>query len=936
MDNTEEIHDTPMVVTISGPSYAEFELIDIPGYRTGPTKDDEATRAMTIEAIAPEHALILLVIKADDDTITGNPVYGEIQKLGKMEQTIGCLTFLDMRIHESYVVNEAAGTDEYLDTQTTRRPNFENRLLPLLAHCREDKHKDIANIRDIVGVWNREVLGYENDVALVQMNEQESSLFNSLSNYLLDDEKQNALLGKVAWLKSDAAQAKWRENRPLMKQRVRRMRGNIGIEQVVKKMNVFLHAYVKSAWRQKTLNRTLPIVEKTIERIKNTCGPDLMKMMMSQETGIMEGADESMFRIFCESPRFIVDQITVLACARTEFSVKLNFENGASFAFGAAPPASADGNPPPPPDDDPNAPVKEQIWDASQDGSVPSGGLRLRHSPTAPDDDSLSVWKCNKFKWGKKLKSITVNVTSSVVPTQARKSAELPKLYLNNIENGVSQVIYMNETEQEVNVLQPGTSTLKDTMKAAVDKSLLTVERFLRNRIKGQELSVALPFTFNGLFDAFINNGKQQNQFYLVSESLTWQQHHECARAQGDHLASITSQEEMDEVVSLAAGNDIWIGGMRRTPNNGRGSEDWKWSDGRKWDYTHWADGEPNNWGGNENRVNLHCGGKSFNDLPEDRPLPAVYRSPMKESAKLKELIMTHIGNPQGEMLAPMARTVLTDLISVTCMVMYTKQKEDCDQWIALLLDNPGGNHSNPALDIHWWTVTALLEAFFKWTEIVMMGFISAEPPLMRPESDEFVYPDNTLYVQIEEKLEAFVTSVFDDHESIYKAHRFHTLQKALKEHMKETHKSSWPELRNALSMDILNLNRETPLLNVQHNTHVRSAAAPLLDLANRFTSKVMNYATRLQIAIQDKLNEQFTERKANIFQESEHMVKTRTHLMQNFHSMSEQFTKIQKMSELFDDNDGIKDLEPDVLQEMKRRLIMEYHFSNPDDRVPL
>ena len=91
-----------------------------------------------------------------------------------------------------------------------------------------------------------------------------------------------------------------------------------------------------------------------------------------------------------------------------------------------------------------------------------------------------------------------------------------------------------------------------------------------------------------------------------------------------------------------------------------------------------------------------------------------------------------------------------------------------------------------------------------------------------------------------------------------------------------------------------------------------------------------------MQIAIQDKLNEQFIKRQATIFQESDHMVKKRTHLMQNFHSMSEQFTKIQKMSELFDDNDGIKDLEPDVLQEMKRRLIMEYHFSNPDDRVPL
>lgn len=369
MDRTEEINNIPMVVTISGPSYAEFELIDIPGYRTGYTKDDEMTRLITIEAIAPEHALILLVLVAGDDVISGNPVWGEIQKLGKNQQTIVCLTHLDEEIKKSYTIPKVSGTNEFLDPQTTEKENFENSLLPVLAHCREDKHKEFvdADVRDVVGVWNREVAGSANNMRLSQMNEQESSLFSSLSTYLLDDERQNALLGNVPWLTEGKDRDEWEKKRPTVKKRVHRMMKNIGIEQVVKKMNVFLHAYVKSAWRQKTLNRTLPIVEKTIERIKNTCGPDLKRMMMKAQ---MKGADESMFRIFCESPRFIVDQITILACARTQFSVKLNFENGASLAFGAAPPASADGNPPPPPDD-PNAPVKEQIWDASKDGSVP-------------------------------------------------------------------------------------------------------------------------------------------------------------------------------------------------------------------------------------------------------------------------------------------------------------------------------------------------------------------------------------------------------------------------------------------------------------------------------------------------------------------------------------------------------------------------------------
>jgi len=943
MDSRTAIDKGEMVVTISGPSYAEFELIDIPGYRAGTSEDDQMTRELTLAAIAPEHALILMVVKADWDCVAGNPVWGEIQRLGKAEQTIVCLTHLDLKIKEAYQINQAIGSDEYLDTQATLKPSFETMLLPLLAHCKEDKHADVGEkVRDVVGVWNREVMGFANDVELVQMNEQEKGLFDSLSEYLLDDEKQEALIPNLPWLSSPQAQQAYRDTRPIIRRRVERMAKNIGVEQVVKKMNVFLHAYVKSAWRQKTLNRTLPVVEKTVERIKNTCGPDLYKLMKGQDSGVLSGDDEAMFRIFCESPRFVPKYITILACAKTTFNVVLNFEKGA-LSFTAAPPV-IEGEAPPTSDDATLINV-EQKWLATDNEDTFDDELYIHHHTTAADDDSLSVWRTSIMQVGNEdgnpLKTISVQVTGSTVPTNQRPRAELPKLYVQSGDGVVSQVIFMTEETSTHEVISPVGDSPQATMKAIVDNALTTVEGFLRNRIKGHDSTVILPFTFDDLFDSFVDNAPQ-NVLYLVNESLSWQEHHDKARSQQEHLASITSTDEMNQAVSLAAGQNTWLGGIRlkpngqRKPEDCRGQEFWKWSDGKKWDFTDWADGEPNDIGGKEDRVHLFNGGKRFNDIHSTWTGPALYRSSIKASDTLGNLIFVHLGQPKFDQLASPAKNVLVAMVRVVCMIMYDKQKEDCDEWNLLLLESQGNPHSNQAMDIHWWTVTALLEAFYKWVQVVMMSLIDADKKLIaHADAGEFVYKKRTLKNQIELKLEAFITSVFNDHESIYKAHRFHTLQKSLTTHMKTIHEENWGQFQSALSMDILALTSEMSLLQHEPNG-IRSAAAPLIDLANRFTSKIMNYCTRLQIAILSKLKELFAEREVGIFEESGEMVNKRKHLMRNFHDMSEQFTKIQKMSELFDDNDGMKELEDKDLMEMKRRLIMEYLHLNPDERVPI
>ena len=87
---------------------------------------------------------------------------------------------------------------------------------------------------------------------------------------------------------------------------------------------------------------------------------------------------------------------------------------------------------------------------------------------------------------------------------------------------------------------------------------------------------------------------------------------------EGGHLASITSDDIKEKVVEgmNRKGLDrIWIGG------NDKNEEGvWKWTDDRPWEFTSWAQGEPNN------LTNEHCaemgrdwglkGVGMWNDLP--------------------------------------------------------------------------------------------------------------------------------------------------------------------------------------------------------------------------------------------------------------------------------------------------------------------------------
>jgi cysteine-rich repeat protein len=77
-----------------------------------------------------------------------------------------------------------------------------------------------------------------------------------------------------------------------------------------------------------------------------------------------------------------------------------------------------------------------------------------------------------------------------------------------------------------------------------------------------------------------------------------------CAQ-RGAHLATIASAEE-NAIARKLVNNSKWIGGLEDVAATSQGSGDYAWLTQEPFEYTNWAQGEPN-------RMEYHCEGGSFN-----------------------------------------------------------------------------------------------------------------------------------------------------------------------------------------------------------------------------------------------------------------------------------------------------------------------------------
>jgi hypothetical protein len=85
------------------------------------------------------------------------------------------------------------------------------------------------------------------------------------------------------------------------------------------------------------------------------------------------------------------------------------------------------------------------------------------------------------------------------------------------------------------------------------------------------------------------------------------------------YLATLTSAAENNflfSTFSAEAGplQEGWLGGYQDTsaPDYSEPSEGWRWVTGEPWSYTAWANGEPDNLGGNQNYLR---GGSTWDDM---------------------------------------------------------------------------------------------------------------------------------------------------------------------------------------------------------------------------------------------------------------------------------------------------------------------------------
>jgi hypothetical protein len=103
------------------------------------------------------------------------------------------------------------------------------------------------------------------------------------------------------------------------------------------------------------------------------------------------------------------------------------------------------------------------------------------------------------------------------------------------------------------------------------------------------------------------------NHIYrAVSGSLTWHQAEADAEARGGHLATITSQAELDYILALGIlpNETYWLGA---TDEGHEGV--WTWVTGEPWEFSAWAAGEPNNSGPENYLVGAVIIGHRWNDV---------------------------------------------------------------------------------------------------------------------------------------------------------------------------------------------------------------------------------------------------------------------------------------------------------------------------------
>lgn len=113
------------------------------------------------------------------------------------------------------------------------------------------------------------------------------------------------------------------------------------------------------------------------------------------------------------------------------------------------------------------------------------------------------------------------------------------------------------------------------------------------------------------------------HKYVRFDKGLSWEEAEEYCEGQNGHLATITSSAEekvIRNLISDGTKNAYWLGAQKE-------DDEWEWVDGEDWDYTNWADSQPDCYRGIEEYLemyrirNPHSGSQGlgfWNDIDEE------------------------------------------------------------------------------------------------------------------------------------------------------------------------------------------------------------------------------------------------------------------------------------------------------------------------------
>ena len=118
----------------------------------------------------------------------------------------------------------------------------------------------------------------------------------------------------------------------------------------------------------------------------------------------------------------------------------------------------------------------------------------------------------------------------------------------------------------------------------------------------------------------------------VADNGVTWTQAEKFARVAGGYLACITSKEENDFVFKLVNSPKFFNGNASGPAIGGRqldGSTEpgggWCWVSGEPWNYSNWLPGQPDNWEGNEDRLQFCGPAATWNDVNRNNAVMRGY-----------------------------------------------------------------------------------------------------------------------------------------------------------------------------------------------------------------------------------------------------------------------------------------------------------------------